>query len=210
MSSVINSRPIEMTLNSMWMLQPEYTSLRQALESKGYTLRDLAKGSLIMLATKGSIEIFANVQRRVIGIRSETSTKDLLVAYEDLEQIYKELGVEISNLMFYEFIGVFSVDSSKNPLETLKTLTLKKDIIRKIGSVFNEDLVTLGLSLTTKDGNPTSLEWLHLNIGPLYASASKKYKLRVICRGKKGEVVNLVKRIEKRITKVIEKLEGTG
>lgn len=210
MSQKVDSQPIDLTLSSMWILQPEYRSLRMALEAKGYTLRDLAQGPLIILATKGSIEIFANVQRRVIGTRSETSTRDLLIADEDLEHIYTELGVEPANLLFYEFLGVFSVTSPRNPLATMKSITLKQDIQRKIGSIFGKDLVTLGLSLTTKDGNPTALEWLHINIEPLYASASKRYRIRIVCRGKRHEVVDFVKKIEKRVSKIVEKIEGTG
>ncbi len=207
MSQDIITQPIDMALNSMWMLQPEYRSLRQALESKGYTLKDLAQGSIIILATKGSIEIFTNVQRRVIGVRSETSPKDLLIAFDDLAQIYKEMGIEPLNLLFHEFIGVFSVASTVNPLKTMKRMNFNKDIIRRIGSIFGEDLANLGMSLTTKNGNPTSLEWFHLNIEPLYSSASKRYRVRIIYRGKREEVVAFVKRIEKRIVQIIEKIE---
>lgn len=190
------------------MLQPEYRSLRRALENKGYTLRDEPHGPIVILAAKGSIEIFANLQRRVVGIGSETSAKDLLIAYEDLEQIYEELGIEPSNLMFYEFVGIFSVTSKTNPLQIMETITVAGDTLRKIGSILKKDIVTLGLSLTIKDGNPTSSEWLHLIIEPLYVSARKKYRVRVIFRGKKQEVIEFVKRIEKRSAKIIEELEG--
>jgi len=92
----------------------------------------------------------------------------------------------------------------------LKSLTVDGDVLRKIGSVMDRQLVTLGLDLTTIDGIPTSPEWLHLNIDPLYASANKKYLLRVVYRGELGEVLNFVKTIEKRLKKVIEKLEGVS
>lgn len=207
MSSKVKIQPIETTLSSVWMLQPEYTGLRQALESKGYTLRESARGSEPILATKGSIEIFANVQRRVIGIRSETSTKDLLIAYEDLEQIYMDLGIESSNLIFYEFVGSFSATSAKSPLETLKTLKIEQNILQKVGTIVDKDLATLGLNLTTSDGNPTSPEWLRLTIEPLYVSANKNYLLRTVYRGKKEDVVAFISKIEKRASKIIGKLE---
>lgn len=207
MAHAINVQPIEISLNSIWMLHPEYRSLRQHLENRGYSLKEQARGSSIVLATKGSIEILVNLERRVLGIASETSTKDLLIACEDLEQIYEDLGVEPSNLLFYEFIGSYSADSSSSPLEKLGNLKIEGDLLAKIGSVLETELVPLGLNVTVKNGNPTSAEWMHLVVEPLYASANKKYNVRVICRGKKDEVVNFAKNIEKRITKIIEKLE---
>ena len=156
----------------------------------------------------GSIEIYANPQRRVVGIGSEKSTKDLLIAYEDLEQIYMESGIDPSNLLFYEFIGAFSIDSVESPLEKISNLQIEGDILRKIGSILEMDLVTVGLNLTVKGGKPTSSEWMHLSIEPLYVSANKKYNIRIILRGKKEEVVSFVKKIEKRLPKIIDKLEG--
>lgn len=210
MSSGINVQPLEVRLSTIWMLQPEYSSFRRALESKGYTIRDVASGGMVKIATKGSIEVFANVQRRTIGVSSETSTKDLLVTYEDFEQIYKEMGVEEANAIAHEFIGRFSATSTKSPIEVLKSFAIEGDVLRKIGSVMKMQLVTLGLDLTTMDGIPTSSEWLHLNIDPLYVSANKKYLLRVVYRGKLGEVLNFIKTIEKRLKRIIEKLEGVS
>jgi hypothetical protein len=166
-------------------------------------------GPSMILATKGSIDVFTNIERRVIGIRSETSTSDLLTANEDLEQIYSELGVEASNLLFYEFIGAYIVTSDKSPLRIINSLKIEKTVLGKIGSILERDLAMLGLNLTVKNGDPTSSEWLRLVVEPLYASANKKYNLRIICRGKKEDVVNFVRAIEKRAIKIIEELEGS-
>jgi hypothetical protein len=67
--------------------------------------------------------------------------------------------------------------------------------------------VTVGLRLTTKDSNPTSMSWLNLNIEPLYPSANKSYLITIVFRGLKEEVLEFVKYIEKRIPKIIEKIE---
>lgn len=210
MSSRISVQPLEVRLSSIWMLQPDYTSFRRALESKGYTLRDEARGSMVKIATKGSIEVFTNVERRTIGVSSETSTKDLLVTYEDFEQIYKELGVDESNFMVHEFIGNFTSTSTKSPIEVVKGLSIEGDVLRKIGSVMETKLVPLGLDLTTEDGFPTSSAWLRMNINPVYVSANKKYALSVIYRGQLKEVLKFIKTIERRLKKTIEKLEGVS
>lgn len=211
MSNGTKIEPLEASFSSVWMLQPVYGSFRHALESKGYTLKDLstAGGPSITLATKGSVEIFTIIERRVIGIRSETSTSDLLAAHKDLKQIYEELAIEASNVMFYEFVGDYILTSARNPLKTMCTLKLEKDILRKIGTVLNKDLAMLGLNLSVRNGNPTSSEWFWLVVEPLYVSASKKYHLRVIYRGKEGELVDFINGLEKKAIKMIDELEGS-
>ena len=209
MSTKINVTPIDLRLSAIWMLQPEYTSFRQALEAKGYTLKDLRSGAVIQLATKGSIEVISNIERRTIGIRSEKSTRDLQIAQEDLEQIYEELGVEESNLLLFEFVGSFLASATRSPLELMKTFTIEKDVLRKIGTILEEDVVTVGLKLTKKEGNPTSTDWLSVDIEPLYPTANKSYIIRIVVRGEKEKVITFLKKIEKRIERIIKKLEET-
>lgn len=201
-------QPIEMSLNSVWILQPDYRGLRQSLESKGYTLKEQIRGSIIVIARKGTVEIFVNPERRVIGIRSETSSKDLLIASEDLDKSYFDMGMDSSNLMFVEFLGNYTFRSLANPLKKLNALKIEGDVLRKIGSVLESDIVTLGLNLSVKDANPTSYKWLDLSIEPLYPSANKNYLVKIVCRGNEKEVTEFVKYIEKRIPRIIEQIEG--
>jgi hypothetical protein len=208
MSQAIKARPMEMSLNSIWMLEPEYKSIRQSLESKGYTLKEESRGILVVIASKGTIEIFVNSQRRVLGIGSESSSRDLLVAYEDLEQTFVDVGMEPTNLMFIEFIGSFMVESSKSPMEALSALKFENELLAKIGGVLEKDVSTIGLNITLKGSNPTESNWLHIVIEPLYPSQNKNYRVRIICRGKKEEVLGFVKTIEKRIPRIIEKIEA--
>ena len=65
-----------------------------------------------------------------------------------------------------------------------------------------------GIVLTTKGANPTSNNWLNLSIEPLPPSANKNYLIKTVFRGNKEEVLDFVKTIEKRIPKIIEKIEG--
>lgn len=209
MSSKIIIKPIEVQLTAIWMLQPDYTSFRHALEDRGYTLKDARSGSTIQIATKGSIEVVSNIARRTIGIVSEKSTRDLQIAQEDLEQIYQELGIEDTNLMTFEFVGRFVSTSTRSPLELMKTLTLENRVLEKIGGVLEEDIVTVGLKLTNKEGNPVSKDWLQITIEPLYPTANKSYQISIIFRGEKGRVIGFLKKIEKRLQKIVEKLEET-
>jgi hypothetical protein len=200
-------QPMEMSLNYVWMLPPDYKGLRQSLETKGYTLKQQIRGSLILIAKKGTVEILVNPERRVLAIGSETSSKDILLASEDLEKAYLEIGMEASNLIFIEFLGNYSFQSTASPLKKLNALKIEGDLLPKIGAVLGKDIVTVGLRLTTKDSNPTSMSWLNLNIEPLYPSANKSYLITIVFRGLKEEVLEFVKYIEKRIPKIIEKIE---
>ena len=173
MSETPRVQPIEMSLNSVWMLLPDYKGLRQSLEAKGYTLKQQIRGSHIVIAKKGTVEILVNPERRVLGIGSETSSKDILIASEDLEKAYFEIGMESSNLLFVEFLGNYTLQSTVSPLKKLNALKIEGDILAKIGSVLEKDIVTVGFSLSTKDSNPTASSWLSFNIEPLYPSANK-------------------------------------
>jgi hypothetical protein len=208
MSEEPEIQPIEMSLNSLWMMQPEYRGLRQSLEGKGYTLKEEIRGSVIVIAKKGTVEVFVNPERRVVGIRSETSSKDLFIAFEDLDKSYFEIGMDSSNLMFVEFLGNYTFKSLTSPLKKLNALKIEGNLLQKIGSVLEKDIATLGLHLSVKGANPTSCSWLDLSIEPLYPSANKNYLVKTVCRGDKKEVIEFVKYIEKRIPKIIEQIEG--
>ena len=162
---------------------------------------------MTIIASKGTVEIFVNLQRRVLGIGSETSSKDMLAAYDDLDQTFTDIGMEPSNLMFIEFIGNFIVESPVSPIETLKGLKFENDLLMKIGVILEKDVANVGKNLTLKEANPTGSNWLHMVIEPLYPSPNKKYRVRTICRGDKEEVLKFVKNIEKRLPRIIEKIE---
>jgi hypothetical protein len=201
-------KPLEMSLNSIWMLQPDYKGIRQSLEKKDYTLKEQIRGSVIVIAKKGTVDILVNPERRVLSISSETSSKDLLTAYEDLDQSYLEVGLEPSNLLFVEFIGNYLFQSNFSPMKKLNSLKIEGDILAKIGTVLEKDIVPFGLVLTTKESNPTTNSWFSFSINPLPPSANKSYLITTVFRGKKEEVLDFVKNIEKRIPRVIEKIEG--
>lgn len=202
-------QPLEMSLNYIWMLQPDYNGLRQSLDNKGYTRKNLLRGSIIIIAKKGTVEVFINPERRVLGIVSETSSKDLLTAAEDLEQSFLEIGMEPKNMLFIEFISSHIFKSTNSPLSKLNALKIENDLLPKLGNVLGKDIVTLGLNLSTKDSNPTESEWLSLVIEPLYPSANKSYVFRTVCRSiRKEGVIEFAKSIEKRIPTIVEKIEG--
>lgn len=209
MSDAPKLQPLEMSLNTIWMLQPDYNGLRQSLDNKGYTRKDQLRGPLFVIAKKGTVEIFINPERRVLGILSETSSKDILTAADDLEGSYLEIGMEPTNLLFVEFVGSYIFQSTNSPLKKLSGIKLDGDLLPRIGSVLNEEIVNLGLNLTIKGSNPTESDWLNMVIEPLYPSANKSYVIRIIFRNKKKEeVFDFVKNIDKKLPQVIEKIES--
>jgi hypothetical protein len=205
----LEAQPIELSLNAMWMLQPDYRGVRQSLEAKGYTLVQQLQGPQIIIAKKGTIDIFVNLERRVLGIESETSLKDILLAFGDLEKTYQEIGMEPSNLIFLEFLGSYILNSKNSPLDKINSLRVQDKMLDKIGSILEKELAPLNLSLTVKGSNPTSTNWLNLIIEPLYPSTNKSYIIKVVFRGTTQEVVDFAKTIEKRIPRIIEQIEGS-
>jgi len=209
MSSKIKVTPAEVSLTTIWMLQPDYPSFQRALEDKGYVLKGMRTGARLQLATKGSIEVVSNIERRTTGIMSEKSTRDLQVAQEDMEQIYLELGVEANNLLTYEFVGLFIASSTRSPLDLMKSFNLENNILQKIGSALDEDIVPIALKLTSKEANPISKDWLQITVEPLYSTPNKRYQIHVIFRGEKEKVNKFIKKIETKLSAMIEKLEET-
>lgn len=201
-------QPIDLRLSSVLMLRPDYTTLRKALEARGYTPRDQVRGTTMTIAVKGSVEILSDVERRTMVVRSETSTRDLLIASEDLEQANRELGFEESNTLLYEFLANFSVISNKSPLKTTSAVPIDEKLLRKLGSILGKDLTPLALDLALKNENPTSTKWLRLTVGPLFVSANKRYLIRVVYRDALKEITSFIKTIEGRIKRIIDELES--
>lgn len=201
--------PSRMSIASVWMLRPDYIGIRNYLEERGYTV----KGPEIdrkpdLVATKGTIEVYSNSERRTLGVRGLTSTRDLADAYKELIQINLDrLGVDPTNIMFHEFIGDFAVSTGADPTQVITTVNKKIDVIRKIGSIFKKETSGFGLQITTKGGNPTSAKWLNIRIEPLFASFHKRYHISIVHRDDLDIIIDLIKNLDARMKRVVNLLE---
>lgn len=201
--------PLRMSIASVWMLRPDYIGIRNYLEDRGYTV----KGPEIerkpdLLATKGTIEVYSSSERRTLGVRGLTSTRDLVDAYTELMQINLDmLGVEPANIMFHEFIGDLAVSTGADPMKVLTIVNQKMDVIRKIGSVLKKETSGFGLQIISKGGSPTSAKWLNIRIEPLFVSFHKRYHISIVYRDDLNIIIDLVKNLDTRINRVVNLLE---
>jgi len=201
--------PLRMSIASVWMLRPDYIGIRNYLENRGYTV----KGPEIerrpdLVATKGTIEVYSNPERRILGVRGLTSTRDLVDAYTELMQINLDmLGVDPTNIMFHEFLGDLAVSTGADPMKVLTTVNQKMDVIRKIGSVLKKDTSGFGLQIISEGGSPTSTKWLNIRIEPLLVSFHKRYHISIVHRDDLDIIIDLVKNLDRRMKRVIDLLE---
>jgi len=201
--------PFSLSIASIWLLNPDYVGLRDKLEEKGYTVKGPEMQRLPdLLAIKGTIEVYASSERRLIGVRSETSTTDVLTAYEELISISIDvLGVDPANIMFHEFIGDLSVSTGANPMDVLAKVSQGVKEVGKIGNVLGIDASSIGLRIAPKGSNPASRKWLTLTIEPFFVSHSKRYHVQIVYRAELDAVKELTKHLDTRLKQIFEKLE---
>jgi len=201
--------PLRMSIASVWMLSPDYIGIRKCLEERGYTV----KGPEIerrpdLLATKGTIEVYSSSERRTLGVRGVTSTRDLVDAYMELMNVNLDiLGVDPANIMFHEFLGDLTVSTGADPMNVLTAVNQKIDVVRKIGGVLEIEASAIGLRIASKDRSPTTAKWLDLTIEPFFVSFHKRYHISIVYRDILDPVIKMVKYLETRLKQIINKLE---
>ena len=201
--------PFRMTLASVWMLRPDYIGLRNALEEAGYTVTGVeVESKPDTLASKGTIEVFTNPERRTLGVRGLSSTVDLVESYNELMKInLKRLAIEPENILFHEFLGDFSVSTGSSPIEVLTKINEKIDVVPLIGNVLDMDVYALGLNIVSRKGSPTSPKWANFNIRPYFPSFNKRYLVSVVFRDELDLVTDFVKHIENKLENMFLKIE---
>lgn len=201
--------PFNLSIASIWMLSPDYVGLRDKLEEKGYTVKGPEmQRAPDLLAIKGTIEVYASTERRLIGVRSQTSTTDAVTAYEELMSISIDmLGVDPANMIFHEFIGDLTVSTGANPMDVLAKVGQGVNEVRKIGTVLGIDASSIGLRIAPKGSNPASKKWLTLTIDPFFVSHSKRYHVQIVYRGELDDVKELAKHLDSKLRQIFDKLE---
>jgi hypothetical protein len=209
MESQFELLPFSMSIASVWMLGPDYIGIRSKLEERGYTV----KGPEVerrpdLLATKGTVEVYVGSERRMIGIRGTTSTRDLADAYSDLMNIcFDMLGIDSANILFHEFLGDLTVSTRADPMNVLTKINQNLRLVDKIGSVLGIKSSAMGLQVILKDSSPTSSKWLSIRFEPFFVSFNKRYRIQAVYRDSLESVIEFVKNFEARLKQIIEKLE---
>lgn len=209
MESQFELLPFNMSVASVWMLGPDYIGIRNKLEERGYTV----KGPEIerrpdLLATKGTVEVYVGSERRMIGVRGTTSTKDLADAYSDLMNIcFDMLGIDSANILFHEFLGDLTVCTGANPMNVLTRINQNLKLVDKIGNVLGIKSSAMGVQIILRDSSPTSSKWLSMRFEPLFVSFNKRYRIQTVYRDSFESVIEFVKNFEIRLRQIIKKLE---
>jgi len=204
--------PLNMSVASVWLLTPDYRGLRHHLEERGYTV----KGPEVerrpdLVATKGTIEVHSNAERRTLGVRGQTSTKDLIDAYMELMNInFDILGVDTANIIFHEFLGDFTVSTGADPMHVLATANKEVKVIHRIGEIFGIQASASAIRVVSvsKGSSPTSAKWFNMTIEPLYVSFHKRYHISIVHRDTISDpLVEMLKHLETRLKQVIKVVE---
>jgi hypothetical protein len=201
--------PFSLSVASIWMLSPDFVGLRETLEERGYTVKgpDLQR-TPDLLASKGTVEVYASTERRLLGVRSQTSLSDVIAAYDELMNINVDiLGIDPTNIMFHEFIGDLTVSTGANPVDVLERVNQGIDEVRRIGGILGMDVFPISLRIAQKGGNPTSAKWLSLTIEPFYVSHDKRYRAQVVYREELPKMREFVKHLDGRLKQIFDELE---
>lgn len=191
------------------MLSPDYVRIRSLLEDRGYTTKGFERTPSLILGEMGLIRVYSNVDRRSLGVTGPTSPKELTKAYSDLIQMnYKDLDVDPNNILFHEFGGDYSAKTGRNPREVLQKLGNKIDLVSKINRKLKLDLTTISIGLGLKEEMPSSSKWGHITIRPSYGSSNSTYHLSVVYRNNLEEVLDFAKKIESKMSDILEVFEG--
>jgi hypothetical protein len=191
--------PFSLSVASIWMLSPDFVGLRETLEERGYTVKgpDLQR-TPDLLASKGTVEVYASTERRLLGVRSQTSLSDVIAAYDELMNINVDiLGIDPTNIMFHEFIVDLTVSTGNQGI----------DEVRRIGGILGMDVFPISLRIAQKGGNPTSAKWLSLTIEPFYVSHDKRYRAQVVYREELPKMREFVKHLDGRLKQIFDELE---
>lgn len=200
--------PLNLSIASIWMLSPDFIGLRDKLEEKGYTVKgtDMQRAP-DLLALKGTVEVYALSERRLLGVRSHTSPTDIVAAYEDLMNINIDiLGVDPTNILFHEFIGDLTVSTGANPMDVLAKVG-QSEKMRRIGTILKIDASSIGLRIAQKGSNPSSTKWFNLTIEPFFVSHDKRYRIQIVCRDELEKVKELATHLESRLKQIFDELE---
>ncbi len=201
--------PFSLSLASIWMLSPDFIGLRDKLEEKGYTVKGPEmQRAPDLLAVKGTVEVYASPERRLLGVRSQTSSTDVVTAYEELMSINIDvLSIDPTNIIFHEFIGDLTVSTGANPMDVLAKVSQRVEEVRRIGNVLGVDASSIGLRIAQKGSNPTSTKWLNLTIEPFFVSHSKRYRIQIVYRDELHKVKELVKHLDSKLKQILDELE---
>lgn len=202
--------PVRLSLSALWILNPPYGALLRFLRERDYTMKPEAGGSPgTALAEKGSVTVYAEFERRIVGVSGSTSPSDLSKGYEELIEIYKASGVDTQeNICWHEFIGDFQFKTNNNPMEVLGKIRIGDRLLNTMSRSFGVPTQPFSLAFGLEDGNPGSSKWMDVTIEPMFVSAKDRYHIRAIYRDNLDNTLSFVKNVDDKIGEVVRALES--
>lgn len=185
---------------TVFMLDPDITALIENLAKKAYITarsRPELEGATItfveppnIIAGKGAIKVYYDFGRKTLGVESPSS-RETLSALNDIEECFKEIGVNIEKALIPFELTVIAKASLK-PKFTNNIYNFT-DLLG-----FNLRLVECGF--TMEGGDPNSNKWLHARVVPLWSSyrtnGENLYRVTLVYRDDKSKLLRFLENLE--------------
>ncbi|ADM27576.1 conserved hypothetical protein [Ignisphaera aggregans DSM 17230] len=196
-------------LLSVWMLEPRLPELLLELRNRGYATARVRPKSLggydIMfiepgvVAIKGSTYMLYNPSRRSITVES-SKVDELLHVFSEVEEVLKFVGSDpAKGVLFYELQVKARASGGK--------WVLKKTI--ETSDLLGQDLLALPTSFVSAKEDPNSIQWLRLDIRPLWTSWSDertRYEVILVYRDSKERLIDTLRNIDNILRDVLKRI----
>ncbi len=196
---------------SVWMLEPRIPELLLELRKRGYATARVRPRSLggydvtfiepNVVAIKGSTYVAYNPGRRSIAIEGP-NPDELLEVLNEVEEVLKYVGSDpVKGVLFYELQAKARAIGSR--------WVLKKVV--KTCDLLGLDLSIVPISFVSVEGDPNSMQWLHLDVKPLWTSWSNekvRYEVVLVYRDSREKLVNVLKNLDNVLKDVLKRIDS--
>lgn len=189
-----------------------------AKSNLGYVLAPPPKGNAPIgisadwagiIAKKGTTLIDFDSVTQLIGVDGADSTECTNVISELLDIIHAWLEPELDEkIQFYELIASHSIQTGKNPLESLRNQKFQNEIESSISQIMGYEYSNFSIHLSSPLNKIDDPTWHDIRIQPQSRRPDKEYDVLTVYRKLKLEqVVKFTNSLEENIAATFKKLE---
>jgi len=136
----------------------------------------------------------------IIGV-STRRPKECINEFLVIEKAIVSRIEALKQVHFYELLAELEVESSVEPLEFMRRISINNKLMELLSNVLGEKLYTFGYRLTKEGVLPYESEWLDIEIIPSFARPRSAFYISIVYRSRDREkVLEKSKNIEKMVT----------
>ena len=202
---------LQIRVTTVFMLDPDIPMLLNKLAGRGYVtarVRHTLDGATItfieppnVIAGRGAVRVDYDFNRRTLGIEGP-NPKEVLRALNDVEDCLKELNVDVQKALI-PCEAILVAEASLKPKFTNTKYAFR--------DLFGFDLKLMEGGFVREDGDPTSNEWFHLRVSPIWSSyrvggSENLYRVSIVYRDERLKLVNFIGNVEDILRKLLEEI----